>query len=86
IKRKLEDDFYQNHLRAIYFGIYVPSSDKGNFSDGKPEYVYVGFANYLLEGNRLTKDDKTTKIENTSGEDRLEAFKKTLDSEHYVSL
>ncbi len=25
-KRKLEDDFYQNHLRAIYFDIYVPGS------------------------------------------------------------
>ncbi|NHA43631.1 hypothetical protein C1O31_09200, partial [Staphylococcus schleiferi] len=36
-KRKLEDDFDKNRLRAIYFGIYVPGS-----------FLYVKYILYFV--------------------------------------
>lgn len=64
----------------------VKVTETSKYSDPEVKYAYSGYSNYLLEGNRLTKDDTTREIDELNSEEDLEEFNNTLDSNGFIAL
>ena len=61
-------------------------TETSKYSDPEEKYVYSGYRNYILEGNRLTKDEATEDFEDSSSEESLDQLNKSLNSDGYIAL